>query len=94
MKVGDIVQVNYIRSNHCDKKKGIGWYVSGKINVIVDRVNDLTFCFWFNGEFHYELQDECRPSVIKTYIPEKELAKVKYSKDSFEYRLKVEYDID
>lgn len=90
MKVGDMVRVQCVRSNHLDPKKGIGWFASDVI-VQVERVNDLTFCFIFGGELHYELQSECKPVERQTGSLFGEECKMIYMKDSLEYRLSVEY---
>lgn len=91
IKVGDIVRVTNVRSNHLDHENGIGWTASN-VNVVVDRVNDITFCFWFNKEYHYELQSECRPSTSK-YSLRNEYKKIEGIKNNIDYRLKSEYGI-
>lgn len=91
LAVGDYVVVPSVRSGHLDFENGIGW-IAYDVIVQVSRVNDLTFCFDFNGEVHYALKNDVKKTKSR---PNKfgEIDKVKYGKDSLEYRLKVEYGV-
>jgi hypothetical protein len=87
----DYVIVPRVRSGHLDAEKGIGWTA---VNVIVKvtRVNDLTFCFEFNGETHYELKNDVKKTDSRPNMFV-EIAKLRYAKDSLDYKLKMEYGI-
>lgn len=84
LAVGDWVCVPVVRTQHTlDFEKGLGW-VANNVIVQVKVINDLTFCFEFNGEYHYELKDEVkktkqRPSLFA------ESEKIRYAKRSFSY---------
>lgn len=89
--VGNYVVVPSVRSNHLDPENGIGWTAS-EVIVNVTRVNDLTFCFEFNNELHYELKNDVKKTKSSPNMFG-ELDKVKYAKDGLDYRLKVEYGV-
>lgn len=90
--VGDYVIAPYVRSQGIlDIKKGLGWRAWDVI-VRINKVMDLTVCFEFNGDIHYELKDNVKktkrcPNLFN------EQDKIQYSKDSFEYRMIIEYGL-
>lgn len=92
LNVGDTVLVENVRSNHLDIEKGIGWFAK-KVYVKISRINDLTICFEFNGETHYELKKDCVLFNNRKIEDITELRKIKLAKDSLDYRLSVEYGI-
>lgn len=93
LKVGDSVIVKNVRSSKIDIQNGIGWYAQNVI-VMVTEVHDITFCFDFNGEKHYALKDDVvitKQNTSNSLFGEE--SKIRYSKHSFEYRMKIEYGL-
>ena len=91
LAVGEHVIVPSVRSGIIDFENGIGW-IAYDVIVKVTKVNDLTFCFDFNGETHYELKNDVKrtrqmPNIFN------ETDKIKYGVDDFNYRMSVEYGI-
>ena len=85
IKIGINVLVPHVRSNHLDLQKGIGWYARNVI-VEVSKINDLTFCFEFNAETHFELINEVKVFSSNQTELFKQNSKITYAKDSYEYK--------
>lgn len=95
MKVGDFVKVDFVRSNHLDPEKGIGWFAHDVI-VQVTKIYDPTFCFQFNGQLCFALQENAKK--VKNNTPDLfEAQKITYTKERYDFlqRLKeFENEID
>jgi hypothetical protein len=91
LAVGDHVVVPSVRSNHLDYQNGIGW-IAFEVIVTVSKINDLTFCYKFNNELHYELKNDVKKTKSNPNMFG-EIDKVRYAKDGLAYRLKVEYSV-
>lgn len=90
LKVGEYVIATSVRTQKIlDKEKGLGWWAYDVV-VLVTKVMDLTFCFEFNGELHYELKDNVKRTKQRPNLFN-EMDKIKYAKDDLDYRLSVEY---
>jgi len=89
-KVGDTVLMPFVRSHHLDPQKGIGWYVNN-VKVKVDRINESTFCFWFNNEYHFYGIEEAKIIKDNSISLFSEEEKIIYTKDTFAYRYSIFY---
>lgn len=81
MKTGDIVQVDFIRSNHLDRDKGIGWWVYNAtvvVNKFVSKNGCESVWFDFNGETKCLPADRCR--VVKSLDL---FSNIEYAKDDY-----------
>lgn len=61
MEIGTKVTVPFVRSNYLDRDNGLGW-TARNVSVEVKRINDLTFCFDYNNEYHFGLISEAKPT--------------------------------
>lgn len=86
LKPGDMVMVDFVRSNHLDAEKGIGWYAYNVV-VTVDRITDLTFFFQFMSEWHWALKNDVKRVKNKNPTLFSEDHKVNYAKDELSFRI-------
>jgi hypothetical protein len=92
ISIGDWVMIDNVRSNHLDPENGIGWYAMN-VTVQCTRVHDYTFRFQFNGEEHFALKSEVKLTSKPKLSLFGESEKIEYAKDSFNYRMKLQYGI-